>query len=173
MLPILSPAEAYQRFQNGEVRLVDIREVEELEALSVPGAQVLPLSLLRYVQADPGGEQDKPVVFMCNSGRRTSDNSDLLERVAGGPAWQVSGGVAGWVEAGLPVRRGKGKRRLPMARQIQIGAGSLVLLGLLGSLVVPAFALLSAFVGAGLIFAGVTGFCGMALLLQKMPWNRD
>lgn len=173
MLPSLSPAEAYKRLQAGEARLVDIREIDEVESLSIPGAEVRPLSLLRYLQADPGGEQSRPTIFMCNSGNRTQANSDLLEHLVQGPSWQVLGGTQAWAQAGLPVTRSVSRKRLPMMRQIQIGAGALVLLGLLGSLVVPAFALLSAFVGAGLIFAGITGFCGMALLLQKMPWNRD
>ena len=65
-----------------------------------------------------------------------------------------------------------GRAQFPLFRQIQIGAGALVLLGLLGGLVWSPMAWLSAFVGAGLVFAGVTGFCGLGLLLARMPWNR-
>jgi hypothetical protein len=58
-------------------------------------------------------------------------------------------------------------------RQVQIEAGSLVLLGIvLGVWVAPAFLGLSAFVGAGLAFAGLSGWCGVARLLALMPWNR-
>ena len=61
---------------------------------------------------------------------------------------------------------------LPIFRQIQIGAGGLMLAGVLGSLVWPSMLWLSAFVGAGLVFAGATGFCGLGLLLAAMPWNK-
>lgn len=62
---------------------------------------------------------------------------------------------------------------LPLMRQVQIAAGALILLGVvLGYAVNSGFFLLSGFVGAGLTFAGLTGFCGMARLLAVMPWNR-
>ena len=50
----------------------------------------------------------------------------------------------------------------------------LILIGaLLGTMVSPAWFGLSAFVGAGLLFAGLSGFCGMARLLMLAPWNRQ
>ena len=115
-------------------------------------------------------DADQPIVFTCNSGNRTSKQSDLLEELAGGPAWQMEGGVSAWAKEGLPVERGQ--QRMPLFRQIQIGAGALVLLGLAGVFVWPPMIWLSAFVGAGLVFAGVTGFCGLGLLLSAMPWNK-
>jgi hypothetical protein len=83
----------------------------------------------------------------------------------------MKSGLRGWVKAKLPYRRGR--KVLPIMRQVQLGAGLLVLAGLaLGTFVNPWFYLVSAFVGAGLTLAGSTGFCGMALVLMKMPWNR-
>ena len=104
------------------------------------------------------------------SGNRTTKNSDLLQKLAAGPAWQMEGGVSAWAKQGLPVETTQ--QPLPIFRQIQIGAGGLVLAGVLGSFVWPSMLWLSAFVGAGLIFAGVTGFCGLGLLLAAMPWNK-
>ena len=170
MLPSLSPVEVYKRLKAGEIRLVDVREADELAAISVPGAEAAPLSALPFLKLDPATAQ-KPIAFICHSGTRTRSNADVLERVAGGPALLVLGGVEAWERAGLPVERHE-KCPLPMNRQIQIGAGSLVLFGLLASCVFPVFIWLSAFVGAGLIVAGLTGFCGMAKLLAKMPWNK-
>lgn len=170
MLPSLSPVEVYKRLQAGEIRLVDVREADELATVSIPGAEAAPLSALPFLNLEPATAQ-KPIVFICNSGSRTRINADVLERVAGGPAWLVLGGVTAWEKAGLPVERQE-KCPLPMNRQIQIGAGSLVLLGLLASCVFPVFIWLSAFVGAGLIYAGLTGVCGMAKLLARMPWNK-
>jgi len=67
----------------------------------------------------------------------------------------------------------RGRRTMSLERQVRIAAGSLVLVGAVLALVVhPYFAALSALVGAGLIFAGVTDTCGMALLLARMPWNQ-
>ena len=143
MLPLMSPQDVKRKLEAGEIRLVDIRE--------------------RPVT-------DKPVVFTCNSGRRTKNNSDLLEQLAAGEAWQMEGGATAWDKAGLPVVRSR--RSLPMFRQIQIGAGGMVLLGLALRLAWPQWLWLSAFVGAGLVFAGVTGFCGLGLLLARMPWNK-
>ncbi|MCP9780337.1 DUF2892 domain-containing protein [Cyanobium sp. To12R1] len=99
------------------------------------------------------------LVLVCHSGRRSAQ-ADL------------EGGIPSWQQAGLPLRR-LNNAPLPLMRQVQIAAGSLVLLGLgLGSWVAPAWILLSWFVGAGLVFAGISGFCGMARLLALMPWNR-
>ena len=84
----------------------------------------------------------------------------------------IVGGLESWRKAGLPIAIDR-KAPLELMRQVQIAAGSLILAGvLLGWLVAPAFFALAAFVGAGLTFAGATGFCGMARLLAAMPWNR-
>jgi len=83
----------------------------------------------------------------------------------------VEGGTNAWIAAGLPVIRGR--KTISIERQVRIGAGSLVVIGTgLGRFVHPAFYILAAFVGAGLVFAGVTDICGMANVLAKAPWNR-
>ena len=169
MLPVISPAETLQKLRDGKIRLVDIREPDEVNAVRVPGAEVAPLSVIKWTHLAPASP-DLPIVCTCNSGNRTAKQSDLLQELAGGPAWQMEGGVSTWAKEGLPVERGR--RSMPLFRQIQIGAGALVLLGLAGVFVWPPMIWLSAFVGAGLVFAGVTGFCGLGLLLSAMPWNK-
>ncbi|MEJ0000114.1 MAG: DUF2892 domain-containing protein [Verrucomicrobiota bacterium] len=83
----------------------------------------------------------------------------------------MAGGTQGWIDAGLQVDRGE-RTTIGLERQVRISAGSLVLLGfLLGWLVHPYFLALSVFVGAGLVFSGITDWCGMGLLLMKAPWN--
>ena len=84
----------------------------------------------------------------------------------------VEGGTQAWIEAGLPVNRGQ-SRVLPLMRQVQITVGFLSAAGALLALTVNKFfALIPLVVGCGLLFAGVTGFCGLALVLAKMPWNQ-
>jgi rhodanese-related sulfurtransferase len=104
---------------------------------------------------------------------RTSGNAPKLAACAGGAqAFIVEGGLDAWRKAGLPVQEDR-RQPIEVMRQVQIAAGSLVLLGvLLGAFVAPGFYALSGFVGAGLVFAGVSGSCALASLLRAMPWNR-
>ncbi|HBM8435089.1 TPA: thiosulfate sulfurtransferase YgaP, partial [Escherichia coli] len=107
------------------------------------------------------------------AGKRTSNNADKLAAIAA-PAeiFLLEDGIDGWKRAGLPVAVNK-SQPLPLMRQVQIAAGGLILIGVvLGYTVNSGFFLLSGFVGAGLLFAGISGFCGMARLLDKMPWNQ-
>jgi rhodanese-related sulfurtransferase len=112
-------------------------------------------------------------VLVCQSGKRSSRGVPLLrQQDHPDPVSDLEGGIPSWEQAGLPLRKLK-NAPLPLMRQVQIAAGSLVLLGLiLSTVVAPAWILLSWFVGAGLVFAGISGFCGMARLLARMPWNK-
>lgn len=118
----------------------------------------------------PPADEKLPIVFTCNSGNRHRQAQRPTGRTGRGPAWQLDGGVSAWAKAGLPVERGH--QAMPIFRQIQIGAGALALLGLAGVFFWPPMIWLTALVGAGLIFAGLTGFCGLGLLLSAMPWNK-
>jgi rhodanese-related sulfurtransferase len=163
-LKTLTPAEARQLVESG-ARLVDIRNPDEFARARVPGAENRPVDQLTRVHGEA------PVIFLCRSGMRTAANADRLAACCG-EGYLLEGGLEGWRQAGLPVEEDR-KAPLEIMRQVQITAGSLVLIGvLLGFLVAPAWFGLSAFVGAGLVFAGTTGWCGMATLLALMPWNR-
>lgn len=170
MLEKIAPQEAYRRVQAGEADLIDIRETQEYAEVSVPGARLAPLSIIAKHPLRAACAPEQPLIFTCRSGKRTEKNAELLERLAGRGASMLEGGVDAWEKAGLPVERTPGP--LPMFRQIQIGAGGLVLLGVLGSAVWHPMFWLSALVGAGLVFAGLTGYCGLGMLLAKMPWNQ-
>jgi rhodanese-related sulfurtransferase len=166
----LKPAIVADRVRFGRAVLVDIREADEFARRHVKGALSRPLS--SFEAADLKIEPGKEVVFTCRSGMLTGANCDRLARSVNGAAFVLEGGVDGWAAEGLPVEENR-KAPLEIMRQVQIAAGSLVLAGVvLGFAVNPAFFGLSAFVGAGLAFAGITGFCGMARLLAIMPWNR-
>ena len=139
--------------------------------MHIAGAYNVPLDTLGEHRDDIRAHVDTPVVLVCQSGARARRAEEALAQ-AGMPQLHVlDGGVNGWVAAGKPVRRGAA--RLSLERQVRIAAGSLAAAGgVLALLVNPLFALLPAFVGSGLVFAGVTDTCGMAMLLSRLPYNR-
>jgi len=167
-LPLITPQRANALVADG-ARLIDIRGTDEYAREHISLAQSVPLDTLTALNAAPG----ETVIFHCQSGARTSNSADRLAQAAA-PAqgYIVEGGLQAWKQAGLPTVEDK-SQPLPLMQQVQIVAGLLILLGvILGYTVSSGFFLLSGFVGAGLLFAGVTGFCGMARLLKVMRWNR-
>ena len=166
----LKPEDVVQRLADRRAVLVDIRESDEHARRRARGALSRPLSTL-----DAKGlalPDAREVIFTCRSGMRTGDNGQRLAAACGARAYVLEGGLDAWAAAGLPVEV-DAQAPLEMMRQVQIAAGLLVLLGVvLGLSVSPWLLGLAAFVGAGLTFAGVTGFCGMARLLALAPWNR-
>jgi len=170
-LPKISAQQAKQMLDEGAI-LVDIREPDEHARERIPNARHLPLS--RLDQADLSVHRGTPVIFHCRTGLRTTDHAPRLAAKLGGEcqAYIVDGGLDAWRRAGLPVAIDR-RQPLEVQRQVQIGAGSLGFFGtLLGLTVSPWFFAVPLVVGAGLINAGLTGFCGMAIVLARMPWNR-
>ncbi len=167
----VSPAEARKLVGEGAI-LVDIREPDERAREKIPGTAHLPVS--RLDAATPTW-QGKTVIFHCRSGARTQGNAARLAAWlgAGCEPCVMEGGLDAWKKAGLPVETDR-RQPLELQRQVQIGAGSLAFFGtLLGLVVSPWFFAVPLFVGAGLMTAGITGFCGMARLLVHAPWNRE
>ena len=166
----LKPDEVDKRLFGRRAVLVDIRDPDEFARRHVRGAISRPLSQFEQAHLKVAPGQD--VIFTCRTGMRTGANCERLAAAVEGDAYVLEGGVDGWAAAGLPVEEDR-KAPLEMIRQVQIGAGALTLAGVvLGFTVHPAFFGLSGFVGAGLLMAGVTGFCGMARVLALAPWNR-
>lgn len=159
---------------NPGAALLDVRTPSEYSEIHVPGAKNLPLGSLKVSALEQSGEVSRtnPVYLLCQSGRRATTAASHFLAEGFDQVFVVEGGTEAWAGAGLPVIRGE-RKAISIERQVRIGAGSLVLLGLgLGFAVNPWFFGLSGFVGAGLVFAGITDFCGMGLLLAKAPWNR-
>jgi rhodanese-related sulfurtransferase len=170
----VSPQELQEIVHSGQpVALIDVRTPVEYREVHVSFARNVPLD-----QLDPGSLQDaqngsagKPLYVICHSGRRGRQACEKLLQAGLENVINVEGGTLACVEAGLPVVRGK--KAISLERQVRIAAGSLVLMGaVLGWLVHPVFIGLSAFIGAGLVFAGITDTCGMGMLLARMPWNQ-
>jgi rhodanese-related sulfurtransferase len=167
----ISPRDARSLLDRGAI-LVDIRESDEHARENIVGAHHLALSKLD--EADLVLHEGRPVIFHCKSGARTMSHASRLSQKVGGTceAFIIDGGLDAWKKAGLPVATDR-RQPIELQRQVQIGAGSLAFLGtILGLLVSPWFFAVPAFVGGGLIMAGVTGFCGMARILMRAPWNR-
>lgn len=167
-LPHISPADAKLLLDNGAI-LIDIRDTDEHARERIPHARNVPLSKLCD---SPVGQAGATIVYHCRSGNRTRMNSPLLAKATEADAFILDGGIDAWKKAGLPVAIDV-KQPIEMMRQVQIAAGGMALAGvLLGFAMHPAFFAVSGAVGAGLMFAGMTGTCAMARILKHMPWNR-
>jgi rhodanese-related sulfurtransferase len=169
-LKSVSPSLATELIGDGAV-LVDIREADEHARERIPGARHHALSTVG--KDNPIRSGDDVLIFHCRSGARTAANASKLAAAAPGcETYVLEGGLQAWKLAGLPVTLDR-SQPIDIMRQVQIVAGGLVLAGaVLGALLNPLFYSLSGFVGAGLLFAGISGFCGLARLLGVMPWNR-
>jgi rhodanese-related sulfurtransferase len=163
----ISPAEAH-RLVNTGASLIDIRSPDEHARERIAGALNIPLDRL-----SPGSAPGDILIFHCRSGMRTGQAATILAEAASGrDCYILEGGIAAWGNDGLPIEKVRGAP-IEMQRQVMIAAGSLVLISTILSLLLsPQWTALAIFVGAGLTFAGVTGFCGMSKLLALMPWNR-
>jgi rhodanese-related sulfurtransferase len=150
--------------------VLDVRTPVEFGKVHVVQARSVPLDELNAESLSLPKEQ--PVYLLCRSGQRATKAAEKLSRAGFAEPIVIEGGTLAWIDAGLPVTRGV-TRVISLERQVRIVAGSLVFTGVvLGWLVNHWFFILSGFVGAGLMFAGITDFCGMGLLLAKMPWNK-
>ena len=169
----ISPQQLAELCKSGSVELIDVRTPVEFREAHVEPARNVPLDRLdpAAVAQARSGSRDEPLYVICRSGSRGRQACEKFLAAGITNVVNVEGGTLACVEAGLPVVRGK--KAISLERQVRIAAGLLVLVGaLLGWLVHPAFIGLSAFVGAGLVFAGITDTCGMGLMLARMPWNR-
>ena len=171
----ISPLDLTERYKSGtKIDLIDVRTPVEYQELHVANARNVPLDQLdpvKLMQANDGSGQGTLYVI-CRSGGRGKQACEKFLAAGYTNVVNVEGGTLACEQAGLPVVRGK--KTISLERQVRIAAGSLVLLGAVLSWIVhPAFVALSAFIGAGLIFAGVTDTCGMGLLLARMPWNQS
>ncbi len=163
----LSPVQAQEQIATqADSQLIDVREYPEYAAGHAQGAILVSLSSLKKGMRSLA--QDKPVIVLCYGGQRAAKAADKLEKAGFGHVAVVEGGTKAWQMAGLPMQK-EAYQPWAIERQVRLAAGALVVIGLF---LPGGFPYLSAFVGAGLMFAALTNFCGMAILLGRMPWNR-
>jgi len=170
----ISPQELESIRRGGQgIDLIDVRTPVEFREIHVEYARNLPLDRLdpAALRKELQGNPDAPLYVICRSGSRGRQACDKLAAAGFTQAVNVEGGTLACESAGVPVVRGK--KAVSLERQVRIAAGALVLTGaVLGYFVHPYWIGLSAFIGAGLMFAGITDTCGMAMMLARMPWNR-
>lgn len=165
----INSAELKSKLDNNEVVLIDVRSTDEYKSEHIAGSVSVPLPILSMSQVLI---KNKPIVTQCKSGGRgergynslKSENPEL-------EVYNLQGGIDGWKKDGFETIK---NNILPLPQQIQIAAGTMVLVGtFLGLVVKSTFLGVPLFIGAGLIFAGVTGWCGLGKLIAKMPWNKN
>lgn len=173
-MQFISPREALTKVTKEGARLIDVRTPAEYRAIHAAGAELHELSTLSEAYIDhtllaKGAE--KPLLILCKSGKRATQAAKQIEGRTKAPVLVVEGGTDLWDKQKLPVERGTAV--MSLERQVRITAGSLVFIGTLaGYFFNQTFLVLPAFVGAGLVFAGIADTCAMGMLLAKMPWNR-
>jgi rhodanese-related sulfurtransferase len=157
--------------ERADVRLLDVRTPGEYESVHIRGAYNVPLDTLGEHSDEIRATVAEPVVLICQSGNRARQAEAALKECTMANVHVLEGGMSAWLEAGLPVQRGRS--RLSLERQVRIAAGSIAATGaMLALLLHPLFAAVPAFVGGGLVFAGVTDRCGMAMVLSRLAYNR-
>ena len=166
----ISPAEAHTLVAQGEAQLIDVREPGEFSSKHIEGATLLPLG---KITANDLPKTDKKIIIYClRGGRGSSACTKLIDEDSTLTIYNVEGGITAWEQAGFPVKIGH-RKVLPLDRQVQLTIGSAVLLGSAATYFIdPNFLIIPAFFGAGLTFAGASGFCGLARVMAMMPWNK-
>jgi rhodanese-related sulfurtransferase len=153
------------------LRLVDVRTPAEYRSGHVTGSLNIPLEKIQKEGIEALGTASEGVFLICESGKRASMAASSLEGSGPGGVLVVEGGMSQWRDLGYPLEGESGM--ISIERQVRISAGTLVVVGIVLSVFLhQGFILLSGFVGAGLVFAGITDTCGMGMLLARMPWNR-
>lgn len=163
----------HQDLQSGKrVSLIDVRTPVEHDEMHIAGSKLMPLDRLNPAAVKSTAGDAEQCVLICRSGRRAEQALQKLQAAGFDNLVILEGGVAAWEAAGLSLNR-SGKKRLPLMRQVQLVIGLLALAGSILALTLDKnFALIPACLGAGLTLAGSTGWCGLAILLSKMPWNK-
>jgi rhodanese-related sulfurtransferase len=166
----LTVQESYdQRQANRSIPFIDVRTPAEYGSAHAEGASNHPMESIDLKNFSFSKSEEVHVI--CQSGGRSMKVCQKLEAAGFEKVVNVEGGTSAWLDANLPSVTGK--KAMSLERQVRIAAGSLVVIGaVLGHFVAPGWFGLSAFVGAGLVFAGVTDTCGMGILIARMPWNR-
>ena len=170
---LLHPGELIRlRTEAPSTRILDVRTPAEFETQHIGGAYNVPLDTLAEHSAEIRSTVTAPIVLVCRSGQRARKAEDALRASGMANLYVLDGGMSAWTAAGHPVTNGT--PRMSLERQVRIAAGTAAAIGgLLALLVHPAFGLIPAVAGSGLVFAGITDTCTLGMLLGRLPYNRS
>jgi rhodanese-related sulfurtransferase len=159
--------------ENPELAVIDVRTAGEYESVHAQGVKLHPLQEFDAVKfVSEHGSKDRPVYIFCKSGVRSTQAAEKLIEAGCTKPVVVEGGTDAWIAADLPVEH-RGRKVLPLDRQMRTVAGAFIFLGSLLTLTVsPTFVWIPLFMGGGLVFSGITGICPMTNVIAKMPWNQ-
>jgi rhodanese-related sulfurtransferase len=162
--------------KSADICILDVRTLAEVQASALPNCLHIPLHELTperlQTEIEKSGKNANSIYLLCQAGRRAEMAADQLKGKISAELVIIEGGMNAVKQSNLQTTS-QGRKAIPLERQVRIAAGILVLTGvLLGTGFNPGFYGLSAFVGAGLIFAGITDICVMGMLLAKAPWNK-
>lgn len=170
----ISVQQLAERDGQGNVDIIDVRTPLEFREVRAVVARNIPLDVLdpHTVMKERNGSADEPLYVICKGGTRGAKAQQKFVDAGYENVINVEGGTEAWVAAKLPVVRGK--KAISLERQVRIAAGFIVLVGAVAAIVTGNVYLagIPAFVGAGLMFAGITDSCAMGMLIAKMPWNQ-
>ena len=163
--------------RTGQLLVMDVRTAAEVNSECFDNCVNIPLheltaQKLKSCIAEKGVSQEDPVYLLCGTGKRAQAALEQLQADIPHSLLVIEGGIQAMKQAGCRLQKGP-RPVISLERQVRIAAGLLVVVGVLfGALLSPLFYGLSAFVGIGLMVAGITDSCAMGLLLARMPWNR-
>jgi rhodanese-related sulfurtransferase len=168
----ITAKEAQDLLSDGKAYLIDVREPAEYRAQKIPGSKSLPLSKISSSLFKKNKDESKKAILYCRSGKRSTMACNKLIKDIDSDLYNVDGGLLEWEKLGYPIEKSENKT-LPLERQVQLSISLMILIGLLINMTVSSLGLiLPLMAGLGLLNASLTGWCGMAMLLGKMPWNR-
>jgi rhodanese-related sulfurtransferase len=162
--------------KSADTCILDVRTAAEVKASALPDCLHIPLHELTPArlqhEIEKNGKNGAQIYLLCQAGKRAEMAADQLAGKVDSELVVIEGGINAVRAAQIPLQQ-SGKAVMSLERQVRIAAGFLVLIGvILGFQVNSGFFLLSGFVGAGLMFAGITDTCMMGMLIARMPWNR-
>lgn len=176
MTNTITAKEATKLIQEGNAVIIDVREADEFKTEHIANALSVPLSSLEKGVEMLNLPEDKTVIFQCLKGSRGQMAYERIQNLGTykNTILNVEGGIEAWKEQGLPViQANAASSTISLFRQIQITVGFLLILCvLLGFGGAPVAFIVTGLLGCGLLFAGLTGWCGLGMVLARMPWNK-
>ena len=161
----ISPAQLKELIKQGNAIIIDVREPFEFQSGHIKNAISIPAS--KFTKDKIPNDKSKKIIFHCKAGKRSEM---LLKNIAGEGYLNLEGGIDNWLANGFAIH---GKTKMPIDQQFRLSIGIIILISsILAYFINFNFVFVNMFIGAGLVFSGITGFCGLQKILGMAPWNK-